>query len=282
MLKKMLKHEWKATWKLLALLNIVTIALALFGRTAMIFEDRIPPMVVALYMIFFIIVLIASGCISFVLLVVRYYRNLYTDEGYLTNTLPVSSACRLNAKLLNFLAWTLLNVVSILISVLILASTSQPITVLISDIGSVLVSLPREMGVNAVAMWLVVFGLMILGTLSSILMFYFSISVGCCFNTHKVVASVVTFFITYTVLQVISLIMVMGFGMAMFSSRTIVTQSTTSGVAVTVTSPAGSVPQNFLASEGTFLVITMLFLLVLCVAFYFSCKYLLEKKLNLN
>ena len=42
--------------------------------------------------IFFYVLAIAAGSIAVTVCVaVRYYKNVYTDEGYLTNTLPVTA-----------------------------------------------------------------------------------------------------------------------------------------------------------------------------------------------
>ena len=40
-------------------------------------------------------------------LIVRYYRNLYGDEGYLMNTLPVTPAQHVWAKLICAFLWEL-------------------------------------------------------------------------------------------------------------------------------------------------------------------------------
>ena len=57
----------------------------------------------------------------------RYYKNLFTDEGYLTNVLPVSATDHILAKMLVFGAWNILNGLSVLASVsfLILPSAIQ-------------------------------------------------------------------------------------------------------------------------------------------------------------
>ena len=51
------------------------------------------------------IILSAFSMLITVLIVVRYYKNFFTDEGYLTFTLPVSRTSLLNSKILMALIW---------------------------------------------------------------------------------------------------------------------------------------------------------------------------------
>lgn len=48
----------------------------------------------------------AYGVLTLVVIVARFYKNLFTDEGYLTFTLPVKVSSIYNAKVLSGLAWT--------------------------------------------------------------------------------------------------------------------------------------------------------------------------------
>lgn len=95
MLTKLLKHEWKETWRIPALCCAIVILMTL---TAVICFTRMSPPAKAddlnagafVLMMFYVMTI---TCISFVItlyVAVRFYRNLYTDQGYLMHTLPVT------------------------------------------------------------------------------------------------------------------------------------------------------------------------------------------------
>ena len=62
MLKKCLKHEWKASWKGMAGINGAALALGLLGSLGILgtlHNMRIPDLVVVLYMFAYIVILVA-------------------------------------------------------------------------------------------------------------------------------------------------------------------------------------------------------------------------------
>lgn len=69
-------------------------------------------------------VLFACCVASNIVLVVRYYRNLYGDEGYLMNTMPVTPAQNIWAKLISAFLWEMAVALSVFVSlILLLAGT---------------------------------------------------------------------------------------------------------------------------------------------------------------
>ena len=59
-----------------------------------------------LFVIFSVIALIAYSIGTWIVLLIRFYQNKFTDEGYLTFTLPVSSHQILLSSYLNIAIWT--------------------------------------------------------------------------------------------------------------------------------------------------------------------------------
>ena len=58
------------------------------------------PIVGTLMVMLYIFGIIAIGIITIVVLVMRFYKNLFTSEGYLMHTLPVKASQHLNSKLI--------------------------------------------------------------------------------------------------------------------------------------------------------------------------------------
>lgn len=106
MLKKLLKYDFGSIlrlWWIAALASVlISIAGGIGGK--LFFADRDFPVAVQVMSMFILILaLFASFALlifSFVLVFLRFYRNFFTDEGYLTFTLPVSRGTLLNAKLI--------------------------------------------------------------------------------------------------------------------------------------------------------------------------------------
>lgn len=71
---------------------------------------------VSLYLIFAfsVFALCAYAVLAVFLSVSRYYKNLFTDEGYLTFTLPVNSSTLIFSKLWSTLLWTLTSAVVVI------------------------------------------------------------------------------------------------------------------------------------------------------------------------
>ena len=118
MLKKCLKHEWKACWKNLTLLNGAAIFMGALGGFGFLFSQlsELPDLLIVLYLFAYVLIVIAASVMTQVLMIQRYYKNLFTDEGYLTNVLPVSATDHILSKMLVFGAWSILNALSVLAS----------------------------------------------------------------------------------------------------------------------------------------------------------------------
>ncbi len=121
-MRKMLKHDLKFVWPVwrivapvIFLLSVLAGALVGFGYSEYDLSDPSYELLQPISGIFYIgAVLIDSywptilsifSVLTTVLIVVRYYKNFFTDEGYLTFTLPVSRTNLLNSKILMALIW---------------------------------------------------------------------------------------------------------------------------------------------------------------------------------
>lgn len=125
MFSRLLKHEWKANSGLLGLLSLAaagigvlaTVVLRILVKTAgslwWELENGLGPvLVVALGMfLFFAVVALSVYAIAVqVILLYRFYKNKYTDEGYLTFTLPVKPTQIFWSSFLNMLIWLVISV----------------------------------------------------------------------------------------------------------------------------------------------------------------------------
>lgn len=135
MLGKLMKYEWKSTWKagclmLLGMLIVtglgcVVLHMRQFSRWINSGEINggqalgIMSVFVAI-LIIYVVMLLAATWGMLIYLGMRFYRSMYTDEGYLTHTLPVTTNQLFLSKVIVSGAWYLIVEVGIGISVMAL------------------------------------------------------------------------------------------------------------------------------------------------------------------
>lgn len=114
MLNKLLKYDFKSVFKYWWIAALSSFVLSLVGGgciTILNSEKNLPQAIEAIAIILLVIVvlgLVAFSLISVILVFVRFYKNFFTDEGYLTFTLPVKRAQLLNSKLITTVATMLI------------------------------------------------------------------------------------------------------------------------------------------------------------------------------
>lgn len=110
MFTKLLKHEWRATRGMLGTLCLVCLGACLLGGgtmryliTASYADAQHHAIVVlnVLAMVAAIIAVAVTGVAALFLLIGRFYKSRFTDEGYLTFTLPVNTHQNLLASMAN-------------------------------------------------------------------------------------------------------------------------------------------------------------------------------------
>ena len=106
MLKKLLKYDFKSVFKYwwIAALSSFVLAFAGGGSISILNSERELPLIVQPFTIIGLVLVIISfvvfAILSIILVYTRFYKNFFTDEGYLTFTLPVKRTQLLNSKLL--------------------------------------------------------------------------------------------------------------------------------------------------------------------------------------
>lgn len=111
MFAKLLKHEWRSTREMLGILCLISLGASLLGGLTMCYlfyvsshdgggNDALEILSV-LFMIAAMIALAVVGVAAVVVYMGRFYKSRFTDEGYLTFTLPVNTHQNLLASLVN-------------------------------------------------------------------------------------------------------------------------------------------------------------------------------------
>ena len=199
MLKKLIKHEVKDTMRLfIPMFGFIVVLTPIFSLMMSLgsqpYDEKTAD---ALSLIFgsgiigYCLLLFGLLIVTQVLIAIRFYKTMTSQEAYLTFTLPAKTGQILFAKWLVSFVWYILACTIALISMFIVILIATPITMsdIIHGIGFVLQTINLS-DFSA----LVLFGIFILISLSfSILMMYLSIMIGQLVQTHRVALSIGAF-----------------------------------------------------------------------------------------
>lgn len=228
MLGRLIKHEFRATARIMLPVMGALAALALLANLSMrgladnITDVPILRVFLVLIVVFYGIAIVAAAVMAVVLMVTRFYRNLLKDEGYLMFTLPVSVHELIWAKLIVSLVW--FTATGLLICLLI---TLTGLNLSASNLEMILRELPsraeiRQMldglGIRGLLNTMILQGILgvLLGSVSTCLHFYAAMSLGHMFTKNKVLLSVVFYVLISFMFNFVN----MGYGLVSFGPDT--------------------------------------------------------------
>ena len=201
MLRKLIKHELRATGRVMLPLLALELVAAVGGNisTYRLLEtsNGVLNTLGIVLLMSFTIILVASGVVAFVLMVQRFYKNLLRDEGYLTMTLPVSVHEHIWAKLLTSLIWWAAVLAVAALSMLILVFSRN----MMQEIGEILAQLHigdlnLSQNLPHIVLFCVELALLLaVGGACVCLHFYAALAVGYSFTHHKDLIASLGFFV---------------------------------------------------------------------------------------
>lgn len=261
MLGKLLKHEIKAMARLLLPLYLVLAVLTVMDRVVLYldifkgFLKIIPGFITLAYVLSIVTIIVVCA----VIIILRFYKNLMTDEGYLMFTLPVKSHELINSKLIASFLWALISITGVIVSIVIVSSGSSDFRELCATIKSNLPLIREQFGPNFDLLLIEFFILLIIGTIYNILIVYISIAIGQLFNGHKLLGSFVAYIAINVALQVIMSIVTVIAGLIFRNSFT----------------EPSSIPQILLP-------VILFFVLIISILYYLGTNFIFRRKLNLE
>ena len=274
MLGKLLKHEWQSVWKIPAILLGILLVISVFAGTTFfvpIWDSELSGLGILAMLVwmlyYFAVIGVSIGVTLY--LAIHFYKTMFTDEGYLTHTLPVTSHALLISKILPMMAWQMLATVAILVSVAIfgnmaiLALNSDGLT--FREIYGQIFEVLAEEGffgnmslIGFITSMLCAF---LAGIVSGAMMIVGSVSIGQMVGKHKVLGSIGAYFAINTVVQILSGIVF---------------------VPVVVIKVSNEMPESvFDVLTPCYFGMSVLAILV-SIGLYFLSEYLIRRKLNLD
>ena len=203
MLRKAIKYEWRASARRMLPLYLAMLALSVVSHFAQKYLDagsdiRIINTLSVITMILFFIGLSVISISAIVLTVQRFYRSFFSDEGYLTMTLPLSSHKLILSRLIVSVIWYALSFFACILSVFIMIAGGKDWSLFPGQLAKLFSSLwealQRADGRMVGGAVLLCFELLLCWVLLSALCsltIYAAMAIGHSFNKHKSLLSVV-------------------------------------------------------------------------------------------
>ncbi len=205
MVKKLFKHEFLYYARIMPLVYAIVLGLAVVSRVIQIFEnDSIAYAIVNVAAILTYGVSVwAALMFTFVMFIIRFYKNLFTSEGYLTLTLPVTPGQHIGVKVITAVCIDVITTAVLLLSGCIITAGDMLREICIA-LRYIWQKLYEVMGGHLVALLLELELAMLVASFSGILLYCTFIAIGQLFRKARILASVGAYFAFYLLTQVIS------------------------------------------------------------------------------
>lgn len=295
MLGKLMKYEWKNIWKAGSLMLLGMFIVTLIGCIALYmlgasdsFDSSdmsagqtwlMISSFVAL-LILYVIMLLASTWGMLIYLGIRFFRSMYTDEGYLSHTLPVTANQLFLSKVLVSGLWYLLISVGIGVSVLALILSMVMGVVNIGELSSELAQYngniwaflsdgiyefgrfyEEQMGLNLLHYGITMFLTFVVGPFTAMITLFGSLTIGQLSSKHKGLMGILTYA-----------------GITILSS---IIGSTMQSVLMFTNGVMGS-PGGFSMTSNMAYDVSILTNVLIAAVMYGISYYILNRKLNLD
>lgn len=231
MLGKLFKYEFKNTSKLMLTIYgifVVATIIASFSFSTDAMQNNIddyPPIIQLLafgsIMLYFLS-MFALFIVTYVYVCVHFYKTMYSDQGYLTHTLPVNPMTLFNVKLTTSWVWMMGSMGLLFLSLfaIMAGATRGEIIWANRHVQWEVVQTQFEtvFGMSVGGFTVLMIVLMAFSCVSYLLMVYASISIGQLFNQHKIVWAIVAGMVIYFVEQTIGSIILLFTGGSYFNT----------------------------------------------------------------
>ena len=273
MVKKLFKHEFLSYMRALLPMHLIMLGIAALTRFVYLFESDTTyfSIVGRSSVTAFIIACVVCLLLSYVNIITRFYKNMFTHEGYLSFTLPVTNFQHILVKALTGTAIIIIDALSIVLAVCV--ATAGELTVELFKAGAwILGKGAEQIGWQFWLYMLEFIVVLLVAVIGSILMFYSCIAIGQLSNKNRVLLAIGVYFAYYFVTQVFATIFIV----------TITGLSYSNWFAEIMESVGNFVNNHPYTSGHLLFLIIFVFAAVFGLVFYFITHRIMQKKLNLE
>ena len=255
MLTKLISHEWKDTFKVPALLLTITVLLSAASLVYFSVADQASAgtdLNVRNFVLYIAYILILSG-LSMILTIyfaIRFYKNLYTDEGYLMHTLPVKPWMLIVSKLTIGTIWFYLIDLLLVGAITLITLIALPTMAYFS---------PED-----------------LLELRTMFQSYHTI-----FTVPSILFLAIPVMIISSVFSLLTILCYLGLSTILSTAMMLLTAPTTAGVFI-IQSTSANPMADFASIYWSIMLISLFANLILCVPAFWICNYVMKRCLNLD
>lgn len=208
MVKKLFKHELQYYIRSLLPMYIVLAGVALIGRFIEFFESDTTAYSIMRGSSVFMLVVACLAVVGLTMLfsIVRYYKNLFTGEGYLTLTLPVSTRAHILVKLGSALVANVASLIAVVLAVC-LFTVGPWLVEIVKAVSYIVEQIAREFYGHFGWYVLECVPLLLMSLTAQLLLYYMCISLGQLFRKNRVLAAVGVYFALYVITQILSTVL---------------------------------------------------------------------------
>ncbi len=202
MLGKLLKYDLKWIYKLVSVFYILAIVFSIIGRILTSIENSLVINIIGQISLGFAVGMLISSLINTLMRTwVRFIRNIYKDESYLTHTLPIRKGTIYLSKFLSSIIVMFTTTVVILFCLIICYYSKDNFEAL-----KLMLELAATVyNSKVIFLILTLFAVFFLQIVFILLVGYTGIILGHKSNNNKMVRSVIYSFLIYLIMQAISL-----------------------------------------------------------------------------
>ncbi len=271
MVKKLFKHEFLSLFRLMFPIECAVLGAGILVRFMNLFETKSIwfESITASSVLIMVAALLAGNVSAIVFGIIRYYKNLFSTEGYLSFTLPVTPAQHIFVKAITITAVEIIAGVVAVISFCIATAGD-----LLEEIGNLISYLLKMAFTELKPVHLILFMielvvLLVIKTISQYLLYYACITIGQLAHKHKVLLAFGVFGI-YAVISSVASVFINVFA----------------GNLLATTNLYEKIVQIFAKNPYTFIhiafVISLVSYLLVSAIYFLISNIIIKKKLNLE
>lgn len=275
MLGKLIKNEFKATYKMFGMLFGSLIVLTLLTRFCVYipFDNIVFDIMTSLLTVIYVVAIVCMAIFSFVLVIKRFYQNMLNDQGYLSHTLPVKMWQQITAKTITYVVWIIASLFMMLLSLFLYFVGKSNFT----DYMNKFIKISTEVfSYPKLTIVIVSFGILVIMQLFvNILNVFAAFSLGQIFTKHKVLGAIVFYFVlNYAMSFVVSAVMLL--------MPDLTDKINVIGETIDSAKTINEAVNAFYAPTIIYLIVLMVLEVVLGVIYFAITNYMLSKRLNLE
>ena len=210
MVRKLIKYDFTSYLRLILPVQLILLGIAALSRIVQIFENtksEVYNIIFISSMVLYVIAILVCLILTTIVAIVRFYQGMYTNEGYLSHTLPVTPAQHLFSKLIVSMLFEIGSVFTVIVSFCII--TLGELNIEIFKAGFYILGDFFKILKADGAFYIVEFILfLIIAAVAELLKLYFCISVGQLVSRKKILLAFGVYFGLYILTQVFGTILI--------------------------------------------------------------------------